>query len=141
MRLKYPLKYSSTLPQFREKITAFMTNALAIRRPTFSYLHLSLLSIYAPASITLDALTVHKYLKSALQQFLGLTGTSISFDILKIYAYEVWIRVAREDGSAVVAALGSWVGQSGSVSWRVRGRGDWLGAVVAQDGERKAWGD
>lgn len=56
----------------------------------------------------------------------------------------------REDGSAVVAAVGNWVGNAegesggrgdGMVSWRVRGRGEWLGAVVARSGMEKVWGE
>ena len=58
---------------------------------------------------------------------------------------DVWIRVPREDGSAVVAAVGNWVGKGdkggeGVVSWRVRGRGEWLGAVVARGGIERVWG-
>jgi len=49
---------------------------------------------------------------------------------------EVWIRVPREDGSAVVAAVSGWVGGSGreSVGWRVRGKGEWLERLVGGDG-------
>lgn len=51
----------------------------------------------------------------------------------------VWIRVPREDGSAVVAALSSWIGGSkasggGNVTWRVCAKGNYLGALVAGDG-------
>ena len=46
----------------------------------------------------------------------------------------MWIRVPREDGSAVVAALSQWVGKDGGISWRVKGKGEWLGAVAAKDG-------
>lgn len=48
----------------------------------------------------------------------------------------MWIRVPREDGSAVVAAVSGWVGGSGreSVGWRVRGKGEWLERLVGGDG-------
>lgn len=46
----------------------------------------------------------------------------------------MWIRVPREDDAAVVGALSLWVGSDGAVSWRVRGKGEWLGAVGAGDG-------
>lgn len=90
----------------------------------------------------LDPLTARTYLTSALSQFLGLTGTSISIDILKISSENatdtVWIRVPRPDGAAVVAALSSWIGGgsggSGSVAWRVCGKGNFLNALIAGDG-------
>lgn len=43
----------------------------------------------------------------------------------------MWIRVPREDGAAVVAALSAWVGDKdgNGVGWRVKGRADWLGAL------------
>ena len=63
-------------------------------------------------------------LQAALRQFLGLHGTAISTDILKIEAYDVWIRVPREDSGAVVAALGGWVGRNGE-GWRVKSRNAW----------------
>lgn len=42
---------------------------------------------------------------------------------------EFWIRVPREDGDQVVAAVSGWVGREGQVL-RVRGRGEWLGGLV-----------
>lgn len=94
--------------------------------------------------MSLDPVTTRTYLTAALSQFLGLAGTSISIDILKTPSSTspedntVWIRVPRPDGAAVVAALSSWVG-SGSggnsgVAWRVCGKGNFLGALVAGDG-------
>lgn len=50
------------------------------------------------------------------------------------------MRVPREDGAAVVSAVGGWVGdegvsgEDGAVKWRVLGWGDWLDAVVAGGG-------
>lgn len=95
----------------------------------------------------LDAVTARTYLTSALSQFLGLTGTSISIDILKIVSdqphtqEEIWIRVPRDDASAVVGALSSWVGGktggcgSGNVAWRVCAKGNFLGALIAGSGD------
>lgn len=103
------------------------------------YLHLEL---HGPTTTTtsddLDALTARSYLTSALSQFLGLTGAAIPVDILHLRGREVWVRVARGDGSAVVAAVSGWVGggggQGSAVGWRVRGRGAWLGGLVGGDG-------
>ena len=115
-----------------------------IRDPPFTYLHLTLLSTStstSPCSPPLDELTAHKHLTSALQQFLGITGTAIPIDILKVGDGDVWIRVPREDGAAVAAAVGNWVGVTEGVSWRIKGRGQWLGALVARTGLEKVWGD
>lgn len=55
----------------------------------------------------------------------------------------VFIRVPREDASAVVAALSSWIGSDtsigtgtggGSVAWRICAKANFLGAVVAGSG-------
>jgi len=85
----------------------------------------------------LDPLTARTYLTSALSQFLGLMGTAIPLDILKLEQVPVpssssstststsstrttqttkyqflWLRVARDDAAVVVAALSSWVGSA-----------------------------
>lgn len=106
--------------------------SLTIRKPPFSYLHLTLL---APATTVFDLLTARAHLTSALNQFLGVTGTAIPVDFLKIEGRDVWVRVPREDGAAVMGAISGWVGGEG-VAWRIREKGDWLGAVVAGGGRR-----
>lgn len=97
----------------------------------------------------LDALSARTYLSSALSQFLGLTGTAIPIDILKIEPgsssaaglskYDcVWVRIPREDAAAVVAALSSWIGGGASganVAWRVCAKGNYLGALVHGSGK------
>lgn len=105
---------------------------VTIRNPPFSYLHLTLL---APATTVFDLLTARAHLTSALNQFLGITGTAVSVDFLKIEGRDVWVRVPREDGAAVVSAISGWVGGEG-VAWQIRAKGDWLGAVVAGGGRR-----
>ena len=64
---------------------------------------------------------------------------------------DVWIRVPREDGTKILAAVGGWVGRemeyydmdgdgaSGkevevTLSWRVKSWGNWLAGVVGGDG-------
>ncbi|KAI5297293.1 hypothetical protein KEM55_004901, partial [Ascosphaera atra] len=92
-----------------------------------------------------DALTARTYLTSALSQYLGLVGTSIPIDILKLKTdgqqqqgrncKAVWIRVPRDDAAAVAGAISSWVGNSASeteaVALRVVAKGNFLGALVA----------
>ncbi|GLB06960.1 hypothetical protein AtubIFM57258_002279 [Aspergillus tubingensis] len=110
------------------------------RTPTWTYLKLQLIN-NPPTSTTstpLDPLTARTYLSAALSQFLGLTGTTIPIDILKIsppspstssstggksvagggagLGSTVWTRVPRDDAAAVVAALSSWIGGSASAS-------------------------
>lgn len=82
---------------------------------------------------TVDVLTARTYLTSALQQFLGMTGTAIPIDFLKVEGMDVWIRVPREDGAIVVSAVTGWIGSEGT-AWRIRGKGEWLGGLVAGDG-------
>lgn len=129
------------------------------RNPPWTYLKLQL--IPQPNSSSpqpLDALSARTYLSSALSQLLGLAGTAIPIDILKIENKDTanaeqnqsysnisnnydcaWVRVPREDSAAVVAALSSWIGGSGtgsgsSVAWRVCAKGNFLGALVSGSG-------
>lgn len=112
-------------------------DSITIRNPPYTYLHLILLTS-TPASSSqppLDLLTARTYLTSALSQYLGLTGTAIPIDFLNVEGQSVWIRVPREDGVALVGALSQWVGKEGDVSWRVKAKGEWLGSVVAGNGD------
>lgn len=96
----------------------------------------------------LDPLTARTYLSAALSQFLGLMGTTIPLDILKVSpppsssssteggktggsGSTVWARVPRDDAAAVVAALSSWIG--GSTGTNTNGGGD------AAGGSSVAW--
>ncbi|MCJ1351287.1 MAG: hypothetical protein MMC33_001271 [Icmadophila ericetorum] len=107
------------------------TRTITIRALPYTYLHLSLVSA-VPRQDPIDYLTARNYLTAALQQFLGLTGIAISIDFLKVEEQDVWIRVPREDGKAVQEAASAWV--SDVVSWRVKGKSDSLGALVAGNG-------
>lgn len=113
------------------------------------------------AQSPLDPLTARTYLTSALAQFLGITGTSISIDILKIENYQrtsssavlapspvglstargsiLWIRVPHDDAAAVIAAVSSWIGtdklgSNGSVAWKVLAKGSFLNSLVGGGG-------
>lgn len=44
------------------------------------------------------------------------------------------MRVPRGDSRAVLAALAGWSGDGGSIIWRVRGSGEWLGGLIAAGG-------
>ncbi|KAE8444376.1 hypothetical protein EG329_000576 [Mollisiaceae sp. DMI_Dod_QoI] len=114
-----------------------------IKAPAFSYVCLQLISDAAKPP-DLDALSVRSHMTAALTQFLGLTGSAVSVDILKMDPKECWIRVPREDLSPVVAAVGGWVGgteSDGKVGWRVKAAGNWLGVLVAQADSEGVWND
>lgn len=112
-----------------------------IKNPAFSYVCLELISD-PPTKIELDTLTVRSYLTASFTQFLGLTGSAISVDILKVDQSESWIRVPREDLSAVVAAVGGWSGNGQNetrIGWKVRQYGNWLGSLVGGRSVGKTW--
>lgn len=111
-----------------------------IKLPQFAYAQLQLLSD-PPITDQTDILTFRSYLTSALSQFLGLTGSAIAIDILKIEDKDCWVRVPRQDLSAVMAALGGWVGgnEDSQVGWRVKGSGNWLSTLIANRDIEKMW--
>ncbi|KAJ5176993.1 uncharacterized protein N7482_002870 [Penicillium canariense] len=141
---------SSTAPKRKAPDSPSSTINFTSRNPPWTYLKLQLVSQPdATPSQPLDALSARTYLSSALSQFLGLTGTAIPIDILKVETGSlsttkgaskhdgVWVRVPRDDGAAVVAALSSWIGGSGSgasAAWRVCAKGNYLGALVSGSG-------
>lgn len=112
-----------------------------IKTPAFSYACLELIS--DPSSkVPLDDLTIRSYLTSAFTQFLGLTGSAISVDILKVEPKACWIRVPREDLNLTIAAAGGWIGRGENgleVGWRVRASGNWLGSLVGRSSAEKVW--
>ncbi|KAK5086236.1 hypothetical protein LTR70_000022 [Exophiala xenobiotica] len=116
-----------------------------LRNSSYSYIHLRIADQAANSTshkqkeqLELDEITVLSHLTSALSQYLGLTGTAIPVDILKVQALEAWIRLPIEDERAVVAALSQWVGKGG-VTLRVLGRGSWLGGLQRGIDDAKFW--
>ncbi|KAF4173589.1 hypothetical protein CNMCM8694_003581 [Aspergillus lentulus] len=149
-----PSKRKSPEESDASKPSSTTVQTFTSRNPPWTYLKLQLIT-QPPTSTSqspLDPLTAKTHLTAALAQFLGLTGTAIPLDILKIaregQAQTVWIRVPRPDAAAVVAALSSWIGgpagggsksatataTGGSVAWRVCAKGNYLGAVVHGSG-------
>ena len=117
--------------------------SVVITHPPHTYFHLSLLSsttiLASLAASTMpqepfDILTARTYLTSALQQYLGLTGTAIPIDFVKIEGRDVWVRLPYEDASAVQGALSQWMGKDGKVSWQVKEKGPWIGSLSMGDG-------
>ncbi|KAJ5461309.1 uncharacterized protein N7458_002861 [Penicillium daleae] len=140
---------SSSAPKRKAPDSTPTTINFTSRNPPWTYLKLQLIpQPDTPPLQPLDALSARTYLSSALSQFLGVTGTAIPIDILKVEPKgtksngltkygAVWVRVPRDDGAAVVAAISSWIGGSGSGSgaaWRVCAKGNYLGALVSGSG-------
>ncbi|KAI1853615.1 hypothetical protein JX266_001599 [Neoarthrinium moseri] len=115
--------------------------ACTIRAPPFSYAHLEVLRDSAqPAE--LDAIQVRSYCTAALKQFLGISGTAISVDILKVDGAACWLRIPRDDLAAFAAAITAWQGtyEGGlHTTLRVKGCSDWLGTLVGRQGEDEMW--
>jgi ribonuclease P/MRP protein subunit POP8 len=114
-----------------------------IKTPPFSYACLELI-FDSTTDIKLDEITVRSHITAALTQFLGLSGSAISVDILKAEGRECWIRVPREDLSTVLAAVGGWMGEDdadGKIGWQVKARGNWLSSLVGNQGVEKIWND
>ncbi|OMP86723.1 hypothetical protein BK809_0000127 [Diplodia seriata] len=76
------------------------------RHAPWTYIHLRLHQT-TPTN-NLDALTTRQYLTAALRTHLGTHGAATAVDILKVTPRtgDVWVRVPREDGAGVVAAVG-----------------------------------
>lgn len=124
----------STSGQYLESTRS---ETITIQHSPWTYLHLILISSYNTTDAFIDAevdiLTARTYLTSALQQFLGITGTAVPVDFLKVEGRSIWIRVPRDDSAVVVSAVSGWIGREG-VAWRIKGKSDWLGSLVAGDG-------
>jgi ribonuclease P/MRP protein subunit POP8 len=139
-------------PKKRPKPNASATHHKAtLRNPRWTYFHLSLFSSSVEPE-SLDELTARRYLTASLSRFLGLMGTAISIDLLKITGRDVYIRVPKEDAAAVHEAVSSWIGtphstkdgngngdddgnSDGAVRWTVKGRNDWLVGLSAGTGQ------
>lgn len=112
-----------------------------VKAPLFSYAHLELVTDSAEA-VVLDNLQLKSFCSAALRQFLGLTGTAISIDILKVQGQHGWVRVPRPDLASFAAALTAWKGTSegGTQCFlRVWQCSDWLGTMVGSDGQDQTW--
>lgn len=117
-----------------------------ISKPAFAYAQLELASS-DPGSAAIedvDALQFRSHCTSALNRFLGATGTAIPLDILKVQGAECWIRVPREDLGAFAAAITAWPGvkqgsNGASSVLRLRASGNWLGSLLGRSEQHKLW--
>lgn len=116
--------------------------ACTIKEPPFSYVHLQLVSLSGSSSVTLDNLSLKSYCTTALRRCLGMVGTAISMDILKIEADHAWVRIPRPDLGSFATAITAWQGTTDDgeqVSLQLRQCSDWLGAMVGADGQDRLW--
>lgn len=119
-----------------QETRAVVHHTAMLRKPQWTYFHLAALSSTS-APPQLDILTFRQNLTSALNQFLGLTGAAIDVDILKFEDSEAWIRVHRDDASAVHEAISGWAGvksSKGHYKWIIKGRDEWLVRLINGDG-------
>lgn len=110
--------------------TTLHTNTL--RHPQWTYFRLSLFTTDREQP-SMDAISARQNLNSALTRFLGLTGSSILLDIIRLEGRELWVRVPREDGKAFHEAISAWTG-GGQSRFVVKGKNDWLVKLVAGSG-------
>ena len=85
-----------------------------------------------------DHLTFKVHITNALSQYLGITGTAIPVDVLKVCHRRAWVRVPRDDETAVVAALSQWSSRD-NVSLQILARSTWLGNLDDQIVDAKLW--
>jgi ribonuclease P/MRP protein subunit POP8 len=129
-----------------------------VKRPDFSYAHLELVSQQhssvdsehqtqqqqqdSQSLPQLDEIQVKTYCTSALRQFLGLSGSAMPLDILKVDGAECWVRVPREDLSRFSAAMTAWKGVNEGGEHRIlrlKQCSDWLGLMVGTQHQDKLW--
>ncbi|KXT17385.1 hypothetical protein AC579_3858 [Pseudocercospora musae] len=103
----------------------------SIRNPDWVYIRLQHLSAPGRPKQALDDVTAQLHITGALSSFLGLHGTAIPIDILKLEHQDVWIRVPAEDRAALIAAVGGWTNSSHD-GWRVKGWSHWSVAACGQ---------
>ncbi|KXT05946.1 hypothetical protein AC578_359 [Pseudocercospora eumusae] len=105
----------------------------SIRNPHWVYIRLQHLSAPTrPKQALLDGVTAKLHITAALSSFLGLHGTAIAIDVLKLEDQDVWIRVPAEDRAAVIAAVGGWTNSSRDDGWRVKGWSHWSATACGQ---------
>jgi len=125
----------NTPPKGLKKRNAIHHTA-TLRKPQWTYFHLAAVSSTSEP-LQLDILILRQNLTNALNQFLGLTGAAIDIDILKFEKSDAWIRVHREDASAVQEAISGWAGaktSTGQYKWIIKGKDEWLVRLLNGDG-------
>lgn len=132
--------------QFKRKRKAKNAHMAAITSSSSSewaYIHITLLMSGSRTDV--DELTVRSCLLQALSTYLGDHGAAMAIDILSIgedvssagtRRPSAYVRVANEDGEAVVAGISSFAGSSSVQAMSVKRWSAWLAPLVAgSDGQ------
>jgi ribonuclease P/MRP protein subunit POP8 len=117
----------------RPRRKPLVVQTTTLRWPQWTYFHLSVFSI-ASDPTTVDIITVRQYLSSATTRFLGLIGSTIPVDILKLAGNDLWVRVPRDSSVAFHEAVSAWIG-SKQVRFVVKGKSDWLASLACESAE------
>ncbi|KAI5820686.1 hypothetical protein BZA77DRAFT_82837 [Pyronema omphalodes] len=90
-----------------------------------------------------DILTWRSMLTSALTQFLGVTGSAISIDILHLDGDEAWLRIPRVDLMHFKAGVSGYVGftDGRNVGFRTIGTSEFLMGLASKKAEDSIWTD
>jgi ribonuclease P/MRP protein subunit POP8 len=115
------------------KTNPHFISQLTLRHPQWCYIQLQHMSAGKPKLGQIDEITAHLHLDAALSQFLGLHGSAIRFDILKIQNQNIWIKLAADDRKAFIAAVGGWVSTEGE-GWSIKGTSSWSACAMGRDG-------
>jgi ribonuclease P/MRP protein subunit POP8 len=112
---------------------SIVLHSSTLRRPQWTYFHLSAFST-ANEPPSYDAISTRQNLSNAMKKFLGLTGSSIPIDILKIEGSEVWLRVPRDNSRAFHEGVSAWIGKD-LMKYLIRDKDDWLSQMSAGNGQ------
>ncbi|KAF2672440.1 hypothetical protein BT63DRAFT_195859 [Microthyrium microscopicum] len=125
--------HAPALSKAQRPQAASILHSSTLRLPQWTYFHLRLftLSTESPAH---DAVTARKNLNTAMMRYLGIIGSSISIDILKLDNLDLWVRVPRESGGAFHEAVSAWIGQ-GDMKYLVKAKDDWLVKLSDSNGQ------
>jgi ribonuclease P/MRP protein subunit POP8 len=125
---------TATVPAKRPQSEASVVlHSSTLRRPQWTYFHLSAFST-ANEPPSYDAISTRQNLGNAMKKFLGLTGSSIPIDILKVEGCEVWVRVPRDNSRAFHEGVSAWIGKD-LMKYLIKDKHDWLSQMSAGNGQ------
>ncbi|KAK6541517.1 hypothetical protein TWF694_007324 [Orbilia ellipsospora] len=113
-----------------------------IRKPEWQYLHLRMTfdpphpPDHTSPSYPPDLLTWKTHLSTALNQFLGISGTAIPIDFLHSDVSEVYLRIPREDAPRFMAGITGWGEdiEGRTVGFRVLKSAEFLMGIAGGEG-------
>jgi len=137
------VKPAKILKRKRKPRTSDSKCIFASVEPTWTYLHLSLLT--SGSGVVIDELTLRSCLLQAFASYLGDHGVAIPVDILHIgedisssgtRRLSAFVRVPNEDAQAAIAGVSSFAGTGNVLAIRVKSHSSWLAMLAAEtDGQ------